>query len=207
MSQLMLRAVRRAFGIATNSPYALHQSRARISSSLPRQPVLDTVRTQLGDASHRRCFSEKPMLRSAQAVMAKDDESAKYGGDDESLLLVNPDHSLVQAHMPLDDKGLMHFMHTGRSLAEQLSVMYACLSNGNVDTAQRMFNGLYRLYPDAMRDVADVTVHNEIIYGLLNARPQPMTMGALQWYNKMESEYGTRPNTNTFAIMISGFIK
>ncbi|KAJ1668868.1 DNA-directed RNA polymerase [Coemansia sp. RSA 1646] len=171
-------------------------------SSLPRLPTHSSLRTQLADIAHKRQFSEKPTLRSAQAAMTKDDAYV----DEESLLLINPDHDLVSAQLPMDDKGLAHYMHTGRTLTEQLSIMYACLSNGNIDSAQRMFSGLFRLYPDAMRDVADATVHNEIIYGLLNARPQPMTMDALRWYDKMDRQYGTRPNHNTFAIMISGFI-
>ncbi|KAJ1899083.1 DNA-directed RNA polymerase [Coemansia sp. IMI 209127] len=202
MSQLMLRTVR-SFGAAMHRPHhALRQSRA-LMSSLPRPPTHNALRTQVADIAHKRQFSEKPTLRSAQAAIAREEDHV----DEESLLLTNPDHNLVSSTMPMDDKGLMHYISTGRTLTEQLSIMYACLSNGNIETAQRMFSGLYRLYPDAMRDVADATVHNEIISGLLSARPKPMTVDALQWYDKMERMYLTRPNHNTFAIMISGFIK
>ncbi|KAJ2397873.1 DNA-directed RNA polymerase, partial [Coemansia sp. RSA 2559] len=201
MSQLMLRTVR-SFGAVMHRPhYALRQPRALISS-LPRPSTHNALRTQAADIAHKRQFSEKPTLRSAQAAVAREEDHV----DEESLLLTNPDHSLISLPKPMDDKGLMHYMSTGRTLTEQLSIMYACLSNGNIENAQRMFSGLYRLYPDAMRDIADATVHNEILYGLLNARPQPMTVDALQWYDKMENLYSTRPNHNTFAIMISGFI-
>ncbi|KAJ2820856.1 DNA-directed RNA polymerase, partial [Coemansia sp. 'formosensis'] len=105
-----------------------------------------------------------------------------------------------------EDTELVHYMQTGKTLAEQLSVMQACLLNGNVERAQRILIGLYRLYPETMKEAADVSVHNEIIGGLLAAKPRPLTTEALLWYDQMERHYHIKPNTNTFAILISGFV-
>ncbi|KAJ2469616.1 DNA-directed RNA polymerase [Coemansia sp. RSA 2322] len=57
-----------------------------------------------------------------------------------------------------------------------------------------------------MKEAADVSVHNEIIGGLLTAQPRPLTTEALLWYDQMERYYHVKPNTNTFAILIRGFI-
>ncbi|KAJ2688021.1 DNA-directed RNA polymerase [Coemansia sp. RSA 1285] len=197
MSQLMLRAVRSFGSTMHRRPSALRHSRLPIAA-LPRL-LEHRLHALPAGFAHRRHFTEKPTLRSAQAVMAE--------ADDQSLLLTSSDNDLVSTNIPTDESGLEHYIQTGRTLTEQLATMYACLSNGNIESAQRMFNGLYRLYPEAMRSAADVTVHNEIIHSLLNACPQPMTMDTLVWYDKMEKQYAVRPNHNTFAIMISGFIK
>ncbi|KAJ2380552.1 DNA-directed RNA polymerase [Coemansia sp. RSA 2603] len=105
-----------------------------------------------------------------------------------------------------EDRSTMHYMQTGKSLAEQLSLMQACMVNGNIDRAQRMLVGLYKLYPEAMREVADVSMHNEILAGLLSAKPRSLTTEALLWYDQMERNYSIKPNANTFAIMIREFL-
>ncbi|KAJ1939640.1 DNA-directed RNA polymerase, partial [Kickxella alabastrina] len=105
-----------------------------------------------------------------------------------------------------EDTSMVHYIQTGKSLTEQLSVMQACLMNGNVERAQRILIGMYKLYPKAMKDVADVSVHNEILGGLMAAKPQPLSTEALLWYDQMERLYMVKPNANTFAILIRGFV-
>ncbi|KAI9503261.1 hypothetical protein BX070DRAFT_252646 [Coemansia spiralis] len=197
MSQLLLRAVR-SFGSAAH----------RCTLRQPHMPIIARSsrrlsQLQLADLSQTRLFTDKPTLRQAQVAMAKRDNSYL---DEESPMLMNPDDELIAVDGLEESKGLSHYLQTGRTLTEQLSVLYACLSNGNIDTAQRMFTGLFRLYPEAMKEIADVSVHNEIIGGMLSAKPRALTTNALMWYDKMEKQYGIKPNVNTFAIMIGGFI-
>lgn len=127
--------------------------------------------------------------------------------DEESALFAGTTQDIITFKDMREDSESMHYMTTGKTMAEQLSVMQACLLNGNIERAQRIFVGLHRLYPEAMRDVADASVHNEIINGLLDAKPRPLTSEALLWYDQMDRNYHVKPNTNTFAILIGGFVK
>ncbi|KAJ1677206.1 DNA-directed RNA polymerase, partial [Spiromyces aspiralis] len=38
-------------------------------------------------------------------------------------------------------------------------------------------------------------------------RPRPLTTESLEWYEKMQKEYGVRPDANTFAVLIKGFLR
>ncbi|KAJ1735822.1 DNA-directed RNA polymerase [Coemansia biformis] len=124
----------------------------------------------------------------------------------EEHLLQYTGNNLLALQDMREDEQHLHYLRTGQTITEQLSTMHACLANGNTEQAQRILVGMYRLYPQAMQEVADVSVHNEIICGLLAAKPQPLTTQALQWYDLMDNQYSIKPNANTFAILISGFV-
>ncbi|KAJ2714597.1 DNA-directed RNA polymerase, partial [Coemansia spiralis] len=125
---------------------------------------------------------------------------------EESPLVHHVGSSLLALHDMREDVQHLHYLQTGHTITEQLSTMHACLANGNTEQAQRILVGMYRLYPQAMHEVADVSVHNEIISGLLSAKPQALATQALQWYDLMEHQYNVMPNSNTFAILVGGFI-
>ncbi|KAJ2604024.1 DNA-directed RNA polymerase [Coemansia sp. RSA 1722] len=152
------------------------------------------------------CLSNNTSSRRFLHQVAKPKEDDQSFNED-SWLFASADSSPVILKDVREDSSSVHYLQTGKSLNEQLSVMQACLVNGNVDRAQRMLIGLYKLYPEAMKEIADVSVHNEIISGLLAAKPQPLTTEALLWYDQLERTYMIKPNANTFAIMIRGFIK
>ncbi|KAJ1871541.1 DNA-directed RNA polymerase, partial [Coemansia sp. S17] len=150
-----------------------------------------------------RLFSQQPWLRQSLHAEA---EQPGHVLDEDSTLFASTTKDLISMRDMREDTELVHYMQTGKTLAEQLSVMQACLLNGNVERAQRILIGLYRLYPETMKEAADVSVHNEIVGGLLAAKPRPLTTEALLWYDQMERHYHIKPNTNTFAILISGFV-
>ncbi|KAJ1921416.1 DNA-directed RNA polymerase [Mycoemilia scoparia] len=58
-----------------------------------------------------------------------------------------------------------------------------------------------------MKEIMDIETHNSILDGLLNMKPRPLTNEALEWYEKLETDYKIKPDANTFAIIINGFIK
>ncbi|KAJ2361536.1 DNA-directed RNA polymerase, partial [Coemansia sp. RSA 2611] len=151
-----------------------------------------------------RHFSQASWLR--QSLQAEAAEKPGHALDEDSTLFATAGKDLISMRDMREDTELVHYMQTGKTLAEQLSIMQACLLNGHVERAQRILIGLYRLYPETMKEAADVSVHNEIIGGLLAANPRPLTTEALLWYDQMERHYSIKPNTNTFAILISGFV-
>ena len=111
-------------------------------------------------------------------------------------------------HLPLAlNETTTELYQPGRNLTEQLAVMHACLTNGDAERARRMLIGLYKLHATEMRKVMDVHAHNSIISGLLNMRPRPLTTESLEWYERMGKEYNVKPDANTFAILIKGFLR
>ncbi|KAJ1963100.1 DNA-directed RNA polymerase, partial [Dipsacomyces acuminosporus] len=210
MSQLMLRAIKPMRTLQSKSLQrsltrtALCDTRATTSSS-PASPLCRRSLNPIGS----RSFSHRPALHIQQhAEAAKDTSSpATQALDDGNRLFAPSNSSLISMADMREDSELLHYLQTGKSLTEQLSVMQACLINGNIERAQRILVGMYKLYPEAMKEVADVSVHNEILGGLLNAKPQPLTTEALLWYDQMERNYKVKPNTSTFAILISGFAR
>ncbi|KAJ2894674.1 DNA-directed RNA polymerase [Coemansia aciculifera] len=191
MSQLMLRALR---------------SHARVASGLIFRPSarMALLRTPVTSTIHTRCLSRHAWL---QKPVHAEAEQPNHVLDEDSTLFASASKDLISMRDMREDTELVHYMQTGKTLAEQLSIMQACLLNGDVERAQRILIGLYRLYPETMKEAADVSVHNEIIGGLLACKPQPLTTEALLWYDQMERHYHIKPNTNTFAILISGFVK
>ncbi|KAJ2615523.1 DNA-directed RNA polymerase [Coemansia sp. RSA 1365] len=143
---------------------------------------------------------------SVQNLQLAEKPSPSVDYDRQSYLFSVANSNILPMQDFREDTATIHYLQTGKTLLEQLSVMQMCLENGNVEQAQRILVGMYRLYPQAMRDVADVNVHNEILGGMLKTRPQPLTTPALQWFDMMEAQYGVKPNANTFAILIGGFV-
>ncbi|KAI8324578.1 DNA/RNA polymerase [Martensiomyces pterosporus] len=198
MNQLVLRALK---STRTLQGKVLRHTPTRTAQTLP----ICLLRLQSPNApANTRSFSQKYSLKAQQHVEAAKEAHAMEESD---KLFAPANNSLISMVDMREDTELLHYLQTGKSLTEQLSVMQACLLNGNVERAQRILVGMYKLYPDAMKEVADVSVHNEIIGGLLNAKPQPLTTEALLWYDQMERHYKVKPNTNTFAILISGFVR
>ncbi|KAJ2821650.1 DNA-directed RNA polymerase, partial [Coemansia furcata] len=198
MSQLMLRALRSH--TRTAGTWILRSN----TYTAPRTPVrLAHLQLPVAKTTQARFFTQQPWLR--QSVHAEAEQPG-HVLDEDSTLFASTTKDLISMRDMREDTELVHYMQTGKTLAEQLSVMQACLLNGNVERAQRILIGLYRLYPETMKEAADVSVHNEIIGGLLAAKPRPLTTEALLWYDQMERHYHIKPNTNTFAILISGFV-
>ncbi|KAJ2787266.1 DNA-directed RNA polymerase [Coemansia interrupta] len=187
MSQLLLKALR-PIGRSL-APRAI----ARGLHINPAIPLVRSLQLQQPVVATRRLYQQ----------VAQTDGSI---GDDYSLFAPADTAPIALGDLQ-DDRSTKHYMQTGKSLAEQLSLMQACMVNGDIDRAQRMLVGLYKLYPEAMRDVADVSMHNEILAGMLSAKPRSLTTEALLWYDQMERNYSIKPNANTYAILIREFLR
>ncbi|KAJ2778575.1 DNA-directed RNA polymerase [Coemansia javaensis] len=174
----------------------------RTGLCLRTEPSLRIGAVQVLAAGGARALTQRAAQQSLHAAAVQ--TQSMYG--DESMLLRAAGSSLLMMGDPHESADRLHYAQTGRTVTEQLSTMHACLANGNTEQAQRILVGMYRLYPEAMREVADVSVHNEIISGLLAAKPVPLANQALQWYDLMSHQYNVKPNANTFAILISGFV-
>ncbi|KAJ1996795.1 DNA-directed RNA polymerase, partial [Coemansia sp. S85] len=182
MSQLMLGALRSHARTASN--WVLRSN----TYSAPRAPGhLARLRQPSASTMQSRHFSQASWLR--QSLQAEAAEKPGHALDEDSTLFATAGKDLISMRDMREDTELVHYMQTGKTLAEQLSIMQACLLNGHVERAQRILIGLYRLYPETMKEAADVSVHNEIIGGLLAANPRPLTTEALLWYDQMERHY------------------
>ncbi|KAJ2797152.1 DNA-directed RNA polymerase, partial [Coemansia guatemalensis] len=181
----------------------LARSRGRLLRAPAASISLHHQHRLLPRSAYVRQLTQRASVQNLQ-LAEKPSPSVDY--DRQSYLFSVANSNILPMQDFREDTATIHYLQTGKTLLEQLSVMQMCLENGNVEQAQRILVGMYRLYPQAMRDVADVTVHNEILGGMLKTRPQPLTTPALQWFDMMESQYGVKPNANTFAILIGGFV-
>ncbi|KAJ2659690.1 DNA-directed RNA polymerase [Coemansia sp. RSA 1199] len=187
-----------AFKVAQSSIRLLRPS-ARIVT----RAAVGSGRLQNGSLQTTRFLSQRAKLQSLQLAEAPKPEFNYY---EENMLLVSPSNNFLPLHDYRKDTEQLHYMHTGKTVTEQLSVMQSCLFNGNTEQAQRILVGMYQLYPQAMQEVVDVAIHNEILSGLFRAKPRPLVSEALQWYDVMENQYAIEPNSNTFAVLIGGFV-
>ncbi|KAJ1659024.1 DNA-directed RNA polymerase, partial [Coemansia sp. RSA 25] len=171
MSQLMLRALRSHARAASG-----WIQRSNTHTALRTPTGLAQLRSPVASTMHARLLSQHAWLRQSLHAEA---ELPTHVLDEDSTLFASTSKDLISMRDMREDAELVHYMQTGKTLAEQLSVMQACLLNGDVERAQRILIGLYRLYPETMKEAADVSVHNEIIGGLLAAKPRPLTTEAL----------------------------
>ncbi|KAF9929743.1 DNA-directed RNA polymerase [Linnemannia zychae] len=91
-------------------------------------------------------------------------------------------------------------------LSEQMAVMYACLSTGEIDRARRIFLALHKNNPEDMLVLGDIRMHNSFMECYMNAEPSPKTKDALKWFESL-TKYKVKPDLTTFAILIKGFIR
>ncbi|KAG0277191.1 DNA-directed RNA polymerase [Linnemannia exigua] len=91
-------------------------------------------------------------------------------------------------------------------LSEQMAVMYACLSTGELDRARRIFLALHKNNPEDMLVLGDIRMHNSFMESYMNAEPSPKTKEALKWFESL-TKYQVKPDLTTFAILIKGFIR
>ncbi|KAJ2719384.1 DNA-directed RNA polymerase [Coemansia sp. Benny D115] len=205
MSQLMLRAIR------PFSRTASSRSVGQISGMGTRMPILcaqtrHQPRQQGTGISHNWSDSATQIRLFSQPALKVDTDTDLQSNGNESLFAMSGS-DLVSLGDMREDAGYMHYMQTGKTLTEQLSAMQACLVNGGVERAQRILVGLYKLYPEMMKQVGEVSVHNEILSSLMTSGPKPLATEALLWYDQMERTYNVKANANTFAILIRGFIR
>ncbi|KAJ2159872.1 DNA-directed RNA polymerase [Coemansia sp. RSA 552] len=162
------------------------------------------MRQHRAEFRHIRQLSQHAARQSAQLAEAP---ARTDSYSEESLLLSSPHSNILLTRNHKDDIETKHYLQTGKTMGEQLSIMNACLANGNPAQAQRILIGMYRLYPQAMQEIVDAPVHNEMINGFVMAKPRPMLGEALQWFDLMGSEYDVAPNASTFAILIGGYAR
>ncbi|KAJ2673730.1 DNA-directed RNA polymerase [Coemansia sp. RSA 1085] len=161
--------------------------------------------TRLGQTAspNTRSLTQRAAVQSLQLAEAPKQQDNYYN---DNMLLVSSQRNLLPLTDMRKSADFLHYSHTGKTVTEQLSIMQSCLANGYTEQAQRILVGMYQLYPQAMHEVVDVTIHNEILYGLLTAKPRALVQEVLEWYEIMENRYGIVPNSNTFAILINGFV-
>ncbi|KAI8981732.1 hypothetical protein BDF20DRAFT_425039 [Mycotypha africana] len=110
----------------------------------------------------------------------------------------------------LPNPGLATFRETARvlpsTIAEQYSILKACLMTGNMQRAERIMIELFRTRPEEMKVFADVNIYNAFLNGFVEAPVKPMTRQCLLWFDNMRS-YGINADANTFAIIIKGFLR
>ncbi|KAJ2306818.1 hypothetical protein IWW52_006158, partial [Coemansia sp. RSA 2704] len=126
-------------------------------------PLLPIGSTRLQSATgvqHVRLLTQRASLQSLQLASAP---KPQYSYHDDNMLLASPSSTILPLGDLRDDANYLHYMQTGKTVTEQLSVMQNCLINGNTEQAQRILMGMYQLYPQAMREVVDVSIHNEIL--------------------------------------------
>ncbi|KAJ1962894.1 DNA-directed RNA polymerase, partial [Dispira parvispora] len=102
-----------------------------------------------------------------------------------------------------DEQLLFPGNHT---LENQLALVQACLVSGDFSRAKRMIAGLYRLHAREMTHMVDIGVHNTLLNGLMEYRPRPQTVVALEWFESLRT-YKLVPTIDTYAIMIKGFLR
>ncbi|CAO3597865.1 unnamed protein product [Absidia cylindrospora] len=74
-----------------------------------------------------------------------------------------------------------------------------------MDRAERVLSELYKTRADDMKVFVDIQIFNSFLNGYVQGvNPQPNQ--CLAWFNRMVS-YGVSPDANTFAILVSGFLK
>ncbi|OMJ24582.1 DNA-directed RNA polymerase, mitochondrial [Smittium culicis] len=120
----------------------------------------------------------------------------------------NPDlfsGSIVRLESKPVTETLLQDIETEEAIHDQISIAHACLNTGNVDRGRRMITGLYNIHPEKMRSLVDVSLHNQVIKSLLEMNPV-RAKDALSWYTKMQKEYHVTPDSNTFAILIHGYL-
>ncbi|KAF9281673.1 DNA-directed RNA polymerase [Linnemannia elongata] len=91
-------------------------------------------------------------------------------------------------------------------LSEQMAIMYACLSTGELDRARRVFLLLHKNNPEDMLVLGDIKMHNSFMESYMTAEPSPKTKEALKWFESL-TKYKVKPDLTTFAILIKGFIR
>jgi DNA-directed RNA polymerase len=76
---------------------------------------------------------------------------------------------------------------------------------GDINRARRMFKSLRECAPDNMAHLLDVTVHNAFIEAYI-ARGEGNLQDAVVWYERMEKDYGVKPDVTTYALIIKGHL-
>ncbi|KAJ1930213.1 DNA-directed RNA polymerase [Tieghemiomyces parasiticus] len=89
------------------------------------------------------------------------------------------------------------------SLQDQLTLAQVCLETGDFARAKRLVQGLHTFHPEEMAQHADISFHNALLNGLMESRPRPKHVLALEWFEMLRT-FHLAPNADTYAIMIKG---
>ncbi|KAJ1995045.1 DNA-directed RNA polymerase [Dimargaris cristalligena] len=92
------------------------------------------------------------------------------------------------------------------TLENQLALAHACLVSGDYLRARRMIAGLYQLHPRETQKAVDISIHNTLLNGLMEAQPRPQNLVALEWFDSLR-KFKLSPTIDTYAIMIKGFLR
>ncbi|OLY83289.1 DNA-directed RNA polymerase, mitochondrial [Smittium mucronatum] len=114
-------------------------------------------------------------------------------------------NSIVRLEHQSITESLLQEIEADEAIRDQISVAHACLSSGNVDRGRRMIIGLYNLHRSKMKSMINVNLHNSIIKSLLESNPV-RAHDALGWYKKMQADYEIIPDSNTFGILMHGYL-
>ncbi|PWA01722.1 hypothetical protein BB558_002162 [Smittium angustum] len=132
-------------------------------------------------------------------------ERNDHSNENENPLVPINANSIIKLEMQSVNEDVLNDIELEETIKNQISFVYACLSSGNVVRGRRVMAGLYNLYPQKMRELVDVNIHNTIIKSLLDSNPV-RAKEALGWYAKMQRDYQIAPDHNTFAILIHGYL-
>ncbi|KAG0237059.1 DNA-directed RNA polymerase [Actinomortierella wolfii] len=201
---------------------ALRSSGGRMPTMLRRAPLLVARPVPKSSVASRKVSTGTPQLNPSVAVAREEStmihptpshtpstrstaEEALHSYRSNSTQSLEPITILRLPEMrPSQPKEAGKFSEA--QLPEQMAIMYACLATGDMERARRTFLALHRNNPEDMLVLGDIKMHNAFMEAYINAKPQPRTKDALRWFESL-AKYHVKPDLNSFAILIKGFLK